>query len=461
MNKLSKIAIVDDDASVRDSLSQMLEIRDYNVVTYEDGKKFLQEGNLADFDCFVVDVKMPGISGIEVIHALNEKNINVPTIVITGHGDVAVAVEAMKKGAYDFQEKPFEKQYILGSIARAVEKSQLLKETLHLKFKLEHLQESAHFGLIGESKAIENVRKKITQYSNTPASVLITGETGTGKELVARALHDNSPRRDQRFVAINMATLLESTYYSEIFGHEKGSFTGAIGHHEGKLEYAHNGTVFLDEIDSMPAHMQPILLRVLEEKSFTRMGNNVPTNIDIRVISATNQDIHKLVAEGKFRRDLFHRLNVLHISIPPLRERIEDIPLLAHNFLKDCCRFYGYDSVKLTPSILQKMKSYSWPGNIRELKNTIESMILSCDSDTISEWPNSDYALSSVHEDNTQEQSLKDAVENFERDYIAKVLESHSGNLKKAAQKLQISPRTLFDKMKKLDLKKEDFKHEE
>lgn len=463
MNRWPKIAIVDDDPTVRDSLSQMLNLRNYETMTFERGEKLLESDALHKFSCFVIDVRMPGISGLELLKEISKKKSRGPVVMITGHGDIATAVEAMKKGAYDFQEKPFEKSSILASIARAVEKAELIHTTRRLQKQIEIIfrEKDESWGILGTSPQTQEVKKQIKDYAPIESSILVMGETGTGKELVAKALHEASDRKNKNFVALNMAALPESIIHSELFGHEKGAFTGAANIHQGKFEYASGGTIFLDEIDSLPIHLQAILLRVLEEKMVTRLGSNQQIPVDVRVVAATNQDIQKLIEEGKFRRDLFHRLGMLSIQLPPLRKRPEDIPVLVHHFLQEACILYRKGDIVISPLVIQKMQTQLWPGNIRELKNEVEALVIRCQGREISQWGDmkSVSSTESIGELADQPmQSLRDATVAFETQFISHVLREVKGNLKLATEVLDVSPRTLFDKMKKLDLKKEDFK---
>ncbi len=463
MNRWPKIAIVDDDPTVRDSLSQMLNLRNYETMTFERGEKLLESDALHKFSCFVIDVRMPGISGLDLLKEISKKKSRGPVVMITGHGDIATAVEAMKKGAYDFQEKPFEKSSILASIARAVEKAELIHTTRRLQRQIEMIfrEKDESWGILGSSPQTQEVKKQIKDYAPIESSVLVMGETGTGKELVAKALHEASERKNKNFVALNMAALPESIIHSELFGHDKGAFTGAASSHQGKFEYASGGTIFLDEVDSLPIHLQAILLRVLEEKMVTRLGSNKQIPVDVRVVAATNQDIQTLIEEGKFRRDLFHRLGMLSIPLPPLRKRPEDIPLLVNHFLQEACIRYRKGDMVISPLVIQKMQTQLWPGNIRELKNEVEALVIRSQGREISQW--GDMKNVSLTEpidelENQTMQSLRDATATFEAQFISHVLREVKGNLKLATEVLDVSPRTLFDKMKKLDLKKEDFK---
>ncbi len=449
------IFVVDDDSAIRASVGQMLAIHGYDVMTFESGEKALAAPRLEDALCYVVDILMPGMSGLDLLEKLVEKQVSGPVIIMTGHGDIPMAVQAMKKGAYDFIEKPFDDEAALASVRRAAEKRRLLHQANSLREELKEARMSGDktLGLIGQSDAIAQIRKKILAYASSDVSVLIIGETGTGKELVARALHDNSSRSKGRFIAVNVAALPETLALGELFGYEKGAFTGAGASRQGKFEYASGGTLLLDEINSAPKSVQAGILRAVEEKTVTRLGSNRAIPIDTRILATTNQDIDLLVKQGEFRQDLLHRLSVASIHIPPLRDRPEDIRSMATSFLKDSCRFYDKAEIAFSQRALKDMEAYSWPGNVRELKNKVVAMMLQCEDNEIGRmtFPEEKEAFHGV-------EPLQQYLDRCEKEFIAKVLQLNKGNLKNTAATMKTPQRSLYSKMQKYGLDKEDFK---
>jgi len=454
-DNIGAIFVVDDDSAVRASVGQMLTIHGYDVVTFESGEEALASPRLVEAICYVVDILMPGMSGLELLEKLVERQVSGPVILMTGHGDIPMAVEAMKKGAYDFIEKPFDDEAALASVRRAAEKSRLLHQAHSLREKLKEARMSGEetLGLIGQSDAIARIRKKIIAYAASDVSVLIIGETGTGKELVARALHDNSSRNKGRFIAVNIAALPETLALGELFGYEKGAFTGAGASRQGKFEYASGGTLLLDEINSAPKSVQAGILRAVEEKTVTRLGSNTDIPVDTRILATTNQDIGLLVKQGAFRQDLLHRLDVASIHIPPLRDRPEDIGLMATGFLRDSCRFYDRAEITFSQRALRDMRAYSWPGNVRELKNKVVAMMLQCEDNEIGRmtFPEEKEGITGV-------EPLQHYLDRCEKEFITKVLRLNKGNLKSTATTMQTPQRSLYTKMQKYGLDKEDFK---
>jgi len=446
------VAVIDDEEIIRESLAEILALKGYRVTPFESAEKALASPRLDETACFVTDLRLPGVDGVGFLERVNTTpDLVGPVIIMTGHGDINCAVEAMRKGAYDFFTKPFEKEVMLASVARAVEKSALLLQARELRREIEKRDRTQGDAMIGSSGAMEELRQKINGVAPTNAGVLITGETGVGKELVARALHDRSKRSAKRFVGVNLASLPESLAMGELFGVEKGAFTGADSRRIGKFEYANNGTLLLDEINSAPLSIQVGILRAIEERVITRLGGNEGVPVDTRIVATTNCDLLELSRRGDFREDLYHRLSVVPLAVPPLRDRLDDIPALVAHFLDESQRFYDKEVAGVAPKVLTKMKAYAWPGNIRELKNCVATLVLTAPGDEITDWtPPGDPSAAAT--------ALRHNVEKFERDFLAATLRQAHGNLKNAAGLLDIPQRSLFDKMRKYGLSKEDFK---
>ena len=368
-----RILIVDDEKSIRNTLKEILEYEDHEVVLAENGEQalsVLEQGKL-QIDTIFCDIKMPGIDGIEVLEKIQEMDLDAPVIMISGHGNIDTAVECIKKGAYDFIEKPLDLNRILITLRNANDKTSLVQENKKLKKK-----DSKVPPLIGQSPAITRIWDIIDKVAATDARVLITGSNGTGKELVARWLHEKSTRSKMPFIEVNCAAIPSELIESELFGHEKGSFTSAIRQHKGKFEQADGGTLFLDEIGDMSLAAQAKVLRVLQENKITRVGSDKDINVSVRVIAATNKDLVKEISKGTFREDLYHRLSVIIIHVPPLAERKEDIPLLSEYFLEQICAEYGMTKRMISPRAIEELQTLSWTGNVRELRNVIERLII-------------------------------------------------------------------------------------
>lgn len=366
-----KILIVDDEKSIRHTLKDILEYEKYEVVTAENGKDALKIAGSAAFDMVFCDIKMDGMDGIEVLEKLQSTQPDVPVVMISGHGTIDTAVEAIKKGAYDFIEKPLDLNRVLIAVRNATEKTGLVKETKTLKRKITKTPE-----IIGKSKAIEKIKEMIDRVAPTDARVLVTGGNGTGKELVARWLHEKSARRAGAFVEVNCAAIPGELIESELFGHEKGSFTSAVKQHKGKFEQADGGTLFLDEIGDMSLAAQAKVLRVLQENKITRVGSDKDSIVDVRVVAATNKNLQEEIAQGRFREDLYHRLSVIIIHVPALSEHKEDIPLLAGHFITQICNDSGISRPEITRAALEQLQKQTWTGNIREFRNVIERLII-------------------------------------------------------------------------------------
>jgi len=368
---MAKILIIDDERSIRNTLKDILEFEKHHVSLAENGLKGLEAAQNEMFDLIFSDIKMPEMDGIELLTQLKEKDIEAPIVMISGHGNIETAVECIKKGAFDFIEKPIDLNRLLITVRNALEKKDLVVETKNLKKKT-----AKKYEMIGQSAALENVRQMIERVAPTDARVLITGENGTGKELVARLIHDKSNRANAPFVEVNCAAIPSELIESELFGHEKGAFTSAIRQRIGKFEQADNGTIFLDEIGDMSLSAQTKVLRVLQENELSRVGSDKSIKVNVRVIAATNKDLKKEIEKGNFREDLFHRLNVIPIHVPTLDERKEDIPLLVEHFTELICSEEGIHPKKFEPDAIKALQQRSWTGNIRELRNVVERLII-------------------------------------------------------------------------------------
>lgn len=368
---MSNILIIDDEKAIRKTLSEILSYEGYKIDEASDGEEGLRKLKEKEFDVVLCDIKMPKVDGLEFLEKSRETNADTPIIMISGHGTIETAVEAVKKGAYDYISKPPDLNRLLITIRNAMDKNQLVAETKVLKRRVSKVQE-----MIGESEPIKRIKDTIDKVAKTEARILITGENGAGKELVARWVHEKSARADGPLVEVNCAAIPTELIESELFGHEKGSFTSAIKQRIGKFEQANGGTLFLDEIGDMSANAQSKVLRALQEGKITRVGGDKDINVDVRVIAATNKDLLKEVEEKNFRLDLYHRLSVIIIHVPSLNERKDDIPLLVDKFLADVCADYGIAKKAIDREALEALRQHDWTGNIRELRNVVERLII-------------------------------------------------------------------------------------
>ena len=370
---MSHILVIDDEKSIRHTLKDILEYEKYVVDLAENGQQAIEIFESGDFDIVLCDIKMPGIDGIEVLEQLIAVNPDIPVVMISGHGNIDTAVESIKKGAYDFIEKPLDLNRLLITIRNAMDKSNLVSETKLLKKKV-----SKKYEIIGESGAITKIIEMADRVAATDARILITGANGTGKELIARRVHDMSHRSTGRFVEVNCAAIPSELIESELFGHEKGAFTSAVKQRIGKFEQASGGTLFLDEIGDMSLSAQSKVLRALQENIITRVGGDKHIKVDVRVIAATNKNLSKEIEKGTFREDLYHRLSVILIHVPTLNERIEDIPLLTDHFIKLVCSEYGMPLKTISEEAIAELQKITWTGNVREFRNVIERLIILC-----------------------------------------------------------------------------------
>ena len=446
-----QVLFIDDEPHIRLANKQTLELADFTVTclaTAEEGIPFLAR----DWPGVVVcDIRLPEMDGLAFLEAALAIDPDLPVIMITGHGDVSTAVRAMRGGAYDFIEKPYAPERLVKTVQRALEKRQLTLENRKLRAELQ-----AHSApgprIIGRTPEIERLRATIAQLADTGADILVLGETGTGKELVARSLHEHSDRREKNFVAINCGAVPESMIEDELFGHEAGAFTGADGVRIGKFEHADGGTLFLDEIETMPLSVQVRLLRVLQERSIERLGSNRVIPLDLRVVAATKVDLRRAADQGRFREDLYYRLNVVTLEIPPLRRRREDIPLLFHHFLLVAGHRYQRQVPMPGPARMNSLMAHDWPGNVRELRNLAERYVLL--------GSQVDHDLDQLLDGQRIESapSLSEQVECFERGLIVQTLAANRGSIKKTMADLSIARKTLYDKMRKYGLDKADYK---
>lgn len=443
------VLVVDDEAGVRESLSDILADEGYTVLAAQSGEEALERLREDIPDLVFLDVWLSGIDGLETLKRIKALSAELPVVIISGHGTIETAVRATKAGAYDFLEKPLSLDRVLLAAGRALEKRSLELENRTLRESL-----SKKWSLIGESPQIKALRSQIALAAASKSRVLITGESGTGKEVVARHLHERSGRRP--FVEVNCAAIPQELIESELFGHEKGSFTGAIEQKKGKFELANGGTLFLDEIADMSLATQAKLLRVLETEQFQRVGGGKNINVDVRVIAATNKDIEERVRTGLFRDDLYFRLNVIPIKLPPLRERLEDIPLLVAHFLGLLAEEYGRHKKSITAEALKMLLRHDWPGNIRELKNLIERLVIMTPSESIGPGAIELGPAAADMGGYAKISTLREARDAFERDFIAKKLAEHDWNISKTAEALEMERSNLHRKIKAYGIKETD-----
>ena len=439
----TQLVLLDDDSHLRTALSQTFDLAGLKVQAFANAEGVLAALPTDWLGVLVTDIRMPGISGLELLEQAQQLDKQLPVLLITGQGDVPLAVQAMRQGAYDFLQKPFANDLLLDSVHRALEVRRLVIENRALRSALAE-QKLLGERLLGHSASVQRLREQVSSLATIQADVLIQGETGSGKEVVARALHDLSSRSNAPFVAINTGALAESVIESELFGHEAGAFTGANKRRIGKFEHANGGTVFLDEIESMSLDVQVKLLRLLQERLVERVGSNQLIPLDIRIIAATKEDLLTAADEGRFRADLFYRLNVAQINLPPLRQRTEDILPLFQHFAEVASQRYKVSEISLDTATRALLLSHEWPGNIRELQNAAERWVLGLDLaiNPASETNNSDLS----------NQPLAQQVEAFERSLIVAELAKQHSSLREVAEALQLPRKTLHDKLRKYGL---------
>jgi len=446
------VLLIDDEHHIRMAAGQTLELAGYDVTTLERAEPALERVSESWPGVVVTDINLPGMDGLELMRRIRQIDANLPVILITGHGDISMAVGAIREGAYDFIEKPFAAELLLDVVRRAVDKRHLTLEIRQLRDELE-AQNVPGPRIIGNTPALRALRRTSRSVAGMPADILIHAETGCGKDLLARYLHEHGPRREHNFVAINCGAVPENLIESELFGHEAGAFTDAKTRRIGKFEHASGGTLFLDEIESMPMALQIKLLRVLEERAIERLGSNTVIPLDLRVIAATKVDLRQEVTAGRFREDLYYRLNVVKLDIPPLRERREDIPLLFQHFALVASSQYGREMPALSAERMHSLMLHDWPGNVRELRNLAERYVL------LGEGCTFDFDNRPISDpDMAGGMSLPEQVERFEKMLIHTELGRHGGSIKDTQESLGLPRKTLYDKMKKYGLDKSDYK---
>ena len=447
------VLFVDDEPALRSLMAERLAERGFDVVQAESGEKAVELLDQFAFDILLTDLRLPGIDGTQVIEAARERYPGIVAIVITGYGTVRDAVDAIKRGASDFVAKPFQFDELMHVLRKAMEQRRLATENAYLRSQLE--ERYSFGGTLGRSGPMQKLFQLLETVAPSSSTILITGETGTGKEVVARAIHHNSPRRAHRFVALNCSAIPETLLEAELFGHVRGAFTGATGTRQGRFEQAHKGTLFLDEVGTMSSALQSKLLRALQEREFERVGDNQTIKVDVRVIAATNSDLAKMVGDGTFREDLYYRLNVIPIELPPLRDRREDIPLLVKHFLE---KFALGQEMHVAQSAMRALMAYTWPGNVRQLENAIERAVTMSGGRKeiqVADLPPEVQAIPQQAE--TPFVDLPDDgldlpayLSAIERDLIQRSLDRTGGNRNRAAELLRIKRTTLVEKLKRL-----------
>jgi len=450
-----RVLIVDDEESIRSSLDRLLSYEKYRTFLAKDGPQAIEIVQSERVDIVLLDIKMPGMDGIEVLAKLKEMNPELPVVIISGHGTIATAVEATKLGAFDFIEKPIDMDRLLLTIRNGLKTAELSRQNIQLRRRAGFRAE-----IIGEHPKMKEIMETVRRVAPTNARVLIMGENGTGKELIARKLHELSNRANEPFVEVNCAAIPEELIESELFGHEKGSFTGAISQRIGKFELADGGTLFLDEVGDMSLSAQAKVLRVLQESAFERVGGTEIKRVDVRVIAATNKDLLKEAEKGNFREDLYYRLNVVPIYIPPLRERKDDIPLLADYFLNEFSQELGKPKKKLSDDAMDVLMRYHWPGNVRELRNLLERLCILTEGDTITagDIPPFGATREREHEDPFSIRTYQEFKDYVEREFLIKKLKENRGNVSKTARELGMQRSNLYKKLEKYGI---DFRKDE
>jgi two-component system C4-dicarboxylate transport response regulator DctD len=443
---LPTICVVDDHQDIRNALVEMLHLADYKAVAFARATDALASLDKNWQGIVISDIRMPQMDGFELLETLQKLDADLPVILITGHGDVQMALSAIRSGAYDFIEKPFRREHLLEVVKRGLDKRQLVLENRQLKDAIAAQYKET---IIGQSPIINALKEKITRLAKADVNTLICGETGTGKELAARRLHEQSGRNKGPFVAINCAALPESMMEAELFGHEAGAFTDAKKARIGKFEYAHQGTIFLDEVESIPLSLAVKILRVLQERQIERLGSNQSIDIDIRVIAATKSDLKQLSEQGAFREDLYYRLNVVELHLPPLRQRDQDIGLLFRYFVDQASSRFNIPAPDLSLHVIDTLMQHTWPGNVRELINVAERFVLTdtlIDQSTLANW-----------QSDASHSSLPSRLERYEKRLIEEALSQAQGSIKRTYEGLGIARKTLYDKLAKYGLNRHRF----
>jgi two-component system, NtrC family, nitrogen regulation response regulator NtrX len=461
----SRVLVIDDEAAIRDSLRMILEYEDYQFVGAASGQEALDVVRRERPDIVLLDIKMPGMDGMEVLRKLRAVDEGLPVVMISGHGNTATAVEAIRSGAIDFLDKPLSSERVIVTLRNVLRQSELSTENRDLKVAME-----SKYELVGQSPALRNVLEAVTRAAPTNATVLLLGESGVGKELVARTIHRNSPRASQRFVQVNCAAIPEELIESELFGHEKGSFTGATEKQVGKFEQADRGTIFLDEVGDMSQKTQAKVLRVLQEQEVERLGSARTIKVDVRVIAATNKNLEEALSRGEFREDLFFRLNVIPIVVPPLRERREDIPRLVQHFAKRTAEEHNLKAKRFDPGAMDALQRYRWRGNIRELRNTVERLLIMTPSELVRvddlppeirsgepprlTVPESEGSTKGT-ETNAGPGTLREFKDAAERAYLVQKLRENNWNISRTAELIDTPRSNLYKKLEQYGIKQE------
>ena len=461
-----RILVVDDQKTFCGHIQTILENEGFRTEVAFNAEQALTVVPAQQFDILLVDMKMPGMNGLELFKSVQKVDPDISGIIMTAYGSIASAVEAVKAGVTDYLQKPFEPESLIMAVEKTLKERQMMQEIKHLRREV--VQKYSFGNIIGKNHKMLKIYDLIKRVASTDSSIFITGETGVGKELVAKAIHFNSSRKNKPFVAVNCGALAETLLESELFGHVKGAFTGAYRSKAGKFEYAQGSSLFLDEVGDISPAMQVKLLRVLQDKKLERVGDNRPIPVDVRIISASNQDIKEKVRQSEFRIDLFYRLNVIPIEIPPLRDRIEDIPLLAEHFLASLNKNLGREITSISTRAMEQLLEYHWPGNVRELENVMERAYITTDGNTIGRFHFSHHIEDSrvvespdfIDTDIPFKVARSMLLRRFEKAYIAEALKKHKGRVGESAEKTGINPRTLWRKMKEYDLDRVKFKDE-
>jgi DNA-binding NtrC family response regulator len=448
---IARILVVDDEEIIRESLSFILEKEGYEVETAENGLEALNKIEIQPFDIVITDLEMPEVKGIELLEKVQSLTPETFVLIITAYASIETAIAALRKGASDYIIKPLEFEDILFRIRRLLAHRKLERENKLLRQELHHTYDFEQ--IVGKSPAMERIFNTVMKVAQTDGTVLITGKSGTGKELIARAIHYNSKRKDNHFVAINTGAIVENLFESELFGHKRGSFTGATSDKEGLFKTASGGTIYLDEISEIPYHLQVKLLRAIEQREVIPVGTNFPIKVDIRIIASTNRDLKKEVEKGLFREDLYYRLNVVEINLPQLADRKEDIPLLAQHFLEKYRVEMNKNIKGIDNQVIQTLLHYNWKGEVRELENIMERAVIFCEGEYLTVGDLPDFISRDAEPDDPKKiKTLKDAVKEFEKIYIRQELERLKFNKEEAARTLNISVSSLYRKMEELGI---------
>jgi len=447
-----RIMLIDNEVGLCRMMETILKEQDYQVKSFTRSVQAVAEFSAGDYDLIISDIKMPEMDGLEVLQHVLNRDPEVPVIMITAYATVDMSIQALRSGAYDMLTKPFEPDELIYRVKNALQHHELVEENRELR---EELSGKFEFeDIIGNSLAIRTLLEKVAKVAVRDTSVLITGESGTGKELIAQAVHYNSARRNHRFIAINCGALPENLLESELFGYRKGAFTGAMKDRKGLIEAANGGTLFLDEIGNLSLNTQKTLLRFLQEQVFCRLGDTTPTKVDVRIISATNSDLATEVTEGIFREDLFYRLNVINLHLPPLHERQEDIPHLTTHFIHKLNTKFGTDFKGVTPEAMEALRTYDWPGNIRQLGNVIEAAMTISSGNYIGLPELAQLIETNLTEQSSSRADYSSALGNFETEYLNRLLRKHGGNVEEAASEAGMNMATLYRKLKKYGINK-------